>query len=84
VSPAQAFAELRRVVHPGGRAVLLEHVRPEGLLGKVFDALSLVTVPLFDDHFNRQTAREAQRAGLQVERVDKHLRGIVQLIVCRV
>ena len=84
VSPTQAFAELRRVVRPGGRVVLLEHVRPEGLLGKVFDALSLVTVPLFDDHFNRQTACEAQRAGLQVERVDKHLRGIVQLIVCRV
>ncbi len=84
VSPAQAFAELRRVVRPGSRVVLLEHMRPEGLLGKAFDALSLVTVPLFNDHFNRQTAREAQRAGLQVERIDKHLRGIVQLIVCRV
>ncbi|MBA2339120.1 MAG: methyltransferase domain-containing protein [Pyrinomonadaceae bacterium] len=83
-SPQQAFAELRRVVRPEGRVVLLEHVRPEGLLGSLFDVLSLVTVPLFDDHFNRQTAREAVRAGLEVERIDKHLGGIVQLIVCRV
>ncbi len=83
-SPAEAFAELLRVVRPGGRVVLLEHVRPGGLLGSLFDALNLITVPLFDDHFNRQTAREARRAGLRVERIDKHLRGIVQLIVCRV
>src|SRR5437588_7446821 len=54
-SPQKAFAELRRVVRPNGIIALLEHVRPTGLLGLFFDALSLVTVPLFDDHFNRRT-----------------------------
>ncbi|MCA1632520.1 MAG: methyltransferase domain-containing protein [Acidobacteria bacterium] len=83
-SPAQGFAELRRVVRPGGTVALLEHVRPAGLLGHAFDALSLLTVPLFDDHFNRRTAEEASRAGLTLRRVENHLRGVVQLIVCGV
>jgi ubiquinone/menaquinone biosynthesis C-methylase UbiE len=83
-SPARAFAELRRVVRAGGRVALVEHVRPRGPLGYAFDALSVLTVPLFEDHFNRRTAAEASRAGLKVERVENQLLGIVQLIVCRV
>ncbi|HVF56233.1 MAG TPA: methyltransferase domain-containing protein [Pyrinomonadaceae bacterium] len=83
-SPREAFEELRRVVRRGGTVALLEHVRPKGPLGYVFDALSLLTVALFDDHFNRRTADEARRAGLKVLRVERHLLGIVQIIVCRV
>ena len=82
--PALALAELRRVVRAGGPIVLLEHVRPTGALGYVFDALSLLTVALLDDHFNRRTADEARRAGLIVERVERHAFGIFQIIVCRV
>ncbi len=82
-SPPKAFAELRRVVKPGGVIALLEHVRPDNFLAPFFDALSLLTVSLFDDHFNRQTANEARRAGLELTRIEKSLRGIVQLIVCR-
>jgi ubiquinone/menaquinone biosynthesis C-methylase UbiE len=83
-SPPRAFAELRRVVRTGGRVVLLEHVRPAGLLGFVFDAISRLTVRLFEDHFNRRTAEEAERAGLRVIGVEPHALGIIQLIVCEV
>ncbi|HEY5885566.1 MAG TPA: class I SAM-dependent methyltransferase [Pyrinomonadaceae bacterium] len=83
-SPAEVFQELRRVVRSGGTVLLLEHVRPGGLLGPVFDLLNSVTVPLFDDHFNRRTADEARTAGLQVLRVEKSLLGIINLITCRV
>jgi ubiquinone/menaquinone biosynthesis C-methylase UbiE len=83
-SPDKAFNELRRVVKSGGLLVLLDHVRPDGLLGPVFDLLSLITVPLFDDHFNRQTAAAAQAAGLEVVKVEKSLLGILNLIACRV
>lgn len=84
-SPGQAFSELRRVVRPGGTIALLEHVRPDGrLLGLLFDALSVLTVALFDDHFNRRTADEARRAGLSTVRVERRFFGIIQLIECRV
>ena len=82
--PKEAFAELRRVVKSGGTVILLEHVRPNGLLGPVFDLLNLLTVPLFDDHFNRRTADEAQANGLKLVKVERSLLGIINLISCRV
>lgn len=83
-SPAKAFAELRRVVRTGGTILLLEHVRPGGMLGPIFDLINLVTVPLFEDHWNRRTADEARAAGLQAVRVEKSLLGAINLISCRV
>lgn len=83
-SPAKTFAELRRVVRSGGTILLLEHVRPGGLLGPIFDLINMVTVPLFEDHFNRRTADDARAAGLQVLGVEKSLLGAVNLISCRV
>jgi hypothetical protein len=59
-------------------------VRPAGPLGYAFDALSLLTVALMGDHFNRRTSDEARRAGLEVLKVESYLLGVVQLIVCRV
>lgn len=83
-SPQAAFLELRRVVRPGGTIVLLDHVRPRGLLGPVFDVLNLIIVPLWGDHVNRRTATAASSAGLDVLRIKKRALGIFNLITCRV
>jgi ubiquinone/menaquinone biosynthesis C-methylase UbiE len=81
-SPEQVFAELRRVVRAGGKVSLLEHVRPNGFLGLVFDLLNLVTVPLINDHVNRRTAETARRVGLDVTNVRKVGWGIINLFTC--
>jgi ubiquinone/menaquinone biosynthesis C-methylase UbiE len=82
-SVQKSFAELRRVVRSGGTIVMLEHVRPGGLLGPVFDLISKVTVPLCEDHFNRRTADEARRAGFEVQSIARSVLGIFNIIVLR-
>jgi ubiquinone/menaquinone biosynthesis C-methylase UbiE len=81
-SPELVFGELRRVVKLGGHISLLEHVRPNGLLGLAFDLGNLITVPLFGDHLNRRTVEYARNAGLKVASVKKFRWGIMNLITC--
>jgi len=83
-SPQAAFAELRRVVRSGGKIVLLDHVRPSGLLGPLFDLFNLLTVPLFNDHMNRRTTELAKSAGLKVVEVKRKAWGIINLVTCEV
>lgn len=80
--PLKAVTELRRVVRPGGRIVLLEHVRPKGWLGRIFDLVNLATVALIDDHFNRETAATASEGGLLVTEVREKAGSAVNLIIC--
>ena len=80
--PIRAFNEVKRIVRPGGRIVLIEHVRPEGILGRVFDFLSIFTVALIDDHFNRRTAVLAEKSGLKIIEIRRKWRGIINLILC--
>lgn len=80
--PENTFSELQRVVKHGGKIVLLEHVRPDGMLGRVFDVLNFFTVLFIQDHFNRCTAKIAEDSGLKVLEVKKKLKGTVNLIVC--
>jgi ubiquinone/menaquinone biosynthesis C-methylase UbiE len=82
-SPQKSFSELRRVVRAEGVIVMLEHVRPNGILGTVFDLLNMVTVPLCEDHFNRRTADEAHRAGFQIQSIERAVLGIFNIIVLK-
>lgn len=82
-SPLQALQELRRVVEPGGKVILLEHVRPNGILGPLFDLMNLATSRLFEDHVNRRTASLAATAGFKIVSVETSRLGIINLITCR-
>ena len=81
-SPELVFGELRRVVKTGGHISLLEHVRPDGILGLAFDLGNLITVPLFGDHLNRRTVEYAGNAGLKITSVKRVRWGIINLIRC--
>lgn len=84
--PVLGMEELARVVKPGGRIVLLEHVRAANrLLGALMDYLAAPIHQRHGMYINRNTGANVRTAGLEVERaVNMALRGIFVLIVARV
>ena len=62
--PVRGLREVRRVLRKGGEAVLLEHMRPRGILGRIFDLLDPVASRLMGPHINRRTLNNIRDAGL--------------------
>jgi len=62
--PVRGLREVRRVLRKGGEALLLEHMRPEGFLGRVFDLVDPVASRLMGPHINRRTLNNIREAGL--------------------
>ncbi len=83
--PVLGLREVRRVLKPGGRLLLLEHVRAgNALLGRMQDVANPVSVAMSGVNINRRTIENAEASGLAIERVeDVGLRGIFKLIVAR-
>lgn len=70
--PDRALAEIRRVLKPDGRLIVLEHVRGRGRLARWQDRLD----PLWSRagagcHPNRDTRSAIERAGFGFERVNE-------------
>ncbi len=81
--PEKSFSEILRVLKPGGKLILLEHVRPDGrFISKIFDLGNLFT-SLFGENINRRTAEIALRSGILIERVENIYDGVVKLIIGR-
>jgi len=57
------LAEMRRVVRPGGRLLLLEHVLPAGVLAPLAQLLDPIVVRLWGAHINRDTLGNVRAAG---------------------
>ena len=83
--PVLGMQELARVVKPGGKIVLLEHVRLDHpLAGWLMDFINPLVVRMVGANINRRTVDNARKAGLVLESVvDLAANGLVKLITAR-
>lgn len=83
--PVLGLQELGRVVKPGGRILLLEHVRSHRpLLGAFMDLLNPLVVRLIGANVNRRTVETVRRSGLVLqEAIDLWRAGVFKQIMAR-
>ena len=81
--PARAIAEAHRVLRPGGRLLLLEHVRspslPVRLVQRLLDPLA---VRVAGDHLTREPL-DYLAGGFEIERVERSKLGLVERVSAR-
>jgi SAM-dependent methyltransferase len=83
--PAQALAEVQRVLRPGGRLYLVEHVRSQhAWLGQMQDWLA----PVWHwgtggCNLNRETEATVRAAGFEIETLKIGYAGLLKLIIAK-
>ncbi|MCC7177589.1 MAG: class I SAM-dependent methyltransferase [Acidobacteria bacterium] len=75
--PIEALRELRRVLRPGGRLLMFEHVRSrQALLGLTLDAMTVLT-RRGGTEMNRDTLANAEAAGFRITSVESAFLDII-------
>lgn len=80
----RAIAEMSRVLKPGGRLLLLDHVPSSAWPVRALQGLiELLTVPLGGEHLLRRPLRRVEAAGLEIEQHDRFKLGVVERLAAR-
>jgi len=80
----RAIAEMNRVLRPGGRLLLLDHVAAASRLGRVLQwLLERITVPLGGEHLRRRPLAHVEAEGFHVEQRERSKLGIVERVAAR-
>lgn len=79
--PVEGLKEIKRVLKPGGRLRMLEHVRSSNeVVGKLMDWFNFIPVNMWGANINRHTVRNLTKAGFSKIEVTDLWKDIVKLI----
>jgi ubiquinone/menaquinone biosynthesis C-methylase UbiE len=80
----RAVAEAVRVLRPGGRLLLVEHVRSPNLILRTIERLvEPITLRRMGDHLLREPLDHLLAEGLEIELLDRRWLGVVERIAAR-
>lgn len=80
--PVAGFKEIRRVVKPNGKIVMLEHMRSEHpFAARILDAVNPLTVRIVGANVNRKTIENIEKAGLTVKEQNYLMTSIMRKLV---
>jgi ubiquinone/menaquinone biosynthesis C-methylase UbiE len=81
---AAAVGEMARVLRPGGRLILVDHVASSAWPVRGMQWLvERASVPLAGEHFRRRPLKQVEALGLVVERRERFKLGLVERLVAR-
>lgn len=81
---SRAIAEMTRVLRPGGRLILVDHVASTSRVARgVQRCLEIITVPLGGEHFLRRPINHVRAAGFEIEQAQRFKLGLVERLVAQ-